>query len=76
VGGVEYGDAGSKSPFPREWGRPVGDVYSEERARWVRESLRGASMRQLWLRQMQIVLHLRQRLYESQALYEEEQRNV
>jgi hypothetical protein len=68
--GVEYGDEGVKSPFPKEWGRPVGDAYSEERALWVkrkvREHLAGASMRQLRMRQLQMLLHLRQRLYEGE----------
>ena len=42
-------DAGGKSPFPREWGRPVGEQFSEERAAWVRgrvrEHMAGASLR-------------------------------
>jgi hypothetical protein len=70
MSGVEYGDEGVKSPFPKEWGRPVGDAYSEERALWVkrkvREHLAGTSMRQLRMKQLQMLVHLRQRLYEGE----------
>jgi hypothetical protein len=53
---VEYGDGGWKSPFPREWGRPPGAAYSEERSRWVKSKVRqhvaGQPMRQLRQRQL------------------------
>src|SRR5829696_8123115 len=72
---VEYADGYRRSPFPSDWGRPPGETYSEERARWVkskvRESLRGASTRHLRLRQMSMLLQVRQRAYEGQSLYEE-----
>ena len=75
MSGVEYGDEGSKSSFPSEWGRPPGDPYSEQRALWVkrkvREHLAGASMRQLRLRQMSLLLQVRERLLEM-----EEDRNA
>jgi len=75
VSDIEYGDEGWKSPFPASWGRPPGGAYSEERARWVktrvRESLRGTSIQQVRLRQMQMLLIIRQRLYEQ-----EEHRNA
>ena len=40
MSGVERAD-GSRhwGPFPRSWGRPPGDQFSEERARWVREKV-------------------------------------
>jgi hypothetical protein len=68
---VEYGDSDSKSPFPASWGRPPAGAYSEERARWVkarvREEMRGSSMRTLRMRQLQMLVHLRQRLYEGEV---------
>jgi hypothetical protein len=79
-GEVEYADGYPKSSFPEEWGTPPGSAYSETRDRWVKskvlESLRGASTRQLRLRQMAMLLNVRQRLYEGQALYGEERRNA
>jgi hypothetical protein len=62
VTGIEYGDGGWKSPFPREWGRPPGDAYSEERSRWVKvklQDLAGAPLRQLRQRQIQMLNQLR-----------------
>jgi hypothetical protein len=68
--GIEYVDSDSKSPFPAAWGRAPGGAYSEERARWVkakvREEMRGSSMRTLRMRQLQMLVHLRQRLYEGE----------
>ena len=39
---VEYGagDRSRSGDFPREWGRPPGDPYSEERAAWVAVNVR------------------------------------
>ncbi len=31
------GSRGSRGNFPRIWGRPPGDQWSEERAAWVRD---------------------------------------
>jgi hypothetical protein len=64
VSDIEYGDAGGwKSPFLKEWGRPPGDAYSEERARWVRSKVRqhvaGQPLRQLRQRQIEMLNHLR-----------------
>jgi hypothetical protein len=66
---VEYGDASRGSPFPAEWGRPVGDAYSEARARWVRdrvrEHLRSVPMQQLRIRQLEMLGHLRRQLLDE-----------
>jgi hypothetical protein len=63
VSGVEYGDSDYKSPFPREWGRPPGDAYSEERSRWVKSKVQqhvaGSPARQLRQRQIQMLNQLR-----------------
>jgi hypothetical protein len=63
VSGVEYGDSGWKSPFPKEWGLPPGDAYSEERSRWVKSKVQqhvaGAPLQQLRRRQIQMLNQLR-----------------
>ena len=63
MSGVEFGDEGFKSPFPASWGRAPGDAYSEERALWVkrkvREHLRGAPLRELRRRQLEMLTQLR-----------------
>jgi hypothetical protein len=68
---VEYGDTSRRSPFPAEWGRPVGDAYSEERAAWVRGKVRqhlaGAPLRQLRQRQLEMLTMLRQALIDERA---------
>ena len=64
VSDVEYGDEGWKSPFPKEWGRPPGSAYSEERAAWVKSHVRthvsGAPIRMLRKRQIEMLNMLRQ----------------
>jgi hypothetical protein len=66
---VEYADGSRNSPFPAEWGRPVGDAYSEERARWVRgkvqEHLRSVPMQQLRKRQLEMLGHLRRQMLDE-----------
>jgi hypothetical protein len=66
---IEDGDR--KSPFPAVLGRPVGSPYSEEWAAWVRhkvrEHLRRAPLRQLRLRQVQMLAMLRQALIEEKC---------
>ena len=34
MSGIEYA-AGRRDDFPREWGEPPGDRFSEQRAAWV-----------------------------------------
>ncbi len=35
---VEFAQPGGRSTdFPRIWGRPAGDRWSEERAQWIRD---------------------------------------
>ncbi len=34
---VEYAQTSGSHGFPRMWGRPAGDRWSEERAAWVKD---------------------------------------
>jgi len=47
VSGVEYAADRRMWPFPREWGVPAGEQFSDERAAWVlrrvREHMAGGS---------------------------------
>ncbi len=36
---VETAETSGNHKFPRVWGRPAGDRWSEERAQWIRASI-------------------------------------
>ena len=66
---LEYADGEWKSPFPKEWGRPPGDAYSEERSRWVKskvwEHMAGQPLRTVRRRQLEMLTQLRRALIEE-----------
>ncbi len=37
TGDVEFAETTGSHNFPRAWGRPAGDRWSEERATWVKD---------------------------------------
>ncbi len=39
TGDIEFADTPGSHNFPRAWGRPAGDRWSEERAQWIRASI-------------------------------------
>ena len=37
TGDIEFADTPGSHNFPRAWGRPAGDRWSEERATWIKD---------------------------------------
>jgi hypothetical protein len=67
---VEYAQTSGSHGFPRIWGRPAGDQWSEERAAWVRDRVcrfRGlAALDELARRDVKYLNDLRQAIVASQ----------
>ena len=38
-GDVEFAETTGSHNFPRAWGRPAGDRWSEERSQWIKDQI-------------------------------------